>query len=82
MWKRLRGNLTLSAGFAAIGRGQRHAALALGMTPAQALWHIVLPQTLRAILPSLANTRAAKRCDAAILPTSASAAERHTRPAS
>lgn len=137
---------TLSAGFAAIGRGQRQAALALGMTPAQALWHIVLPQTLRAMLPSLANTwvslakdtslayivgvvelstaatqvngrhigyaaevfatvallyfaicslielaaalaargitRAAKRHDAAILPTSASAAEHRTRTAS
>ncbi len=47
---------TLSAGFAAIGRGQRQAALALGMTPLQALWHIVLPQTLRAMMPSLANT--------------------------
>lgn len=47
---------TLGAGFAAIGRGQQQAALALGLAPVQALWHIVLPQTLRAMLPSLANT--------------------------
>ncbi|MBB1629373.1 amino acid ABC transporter permease [Cupriavidus sp. UME77] len=43
------------AGFVAIGRGQRNAALALGMTPLQALWQVVLPQTLRAMLPSLGN---------------------------
>jgi len=45
----------MEAGFDAIGRGQRQAALALGMTPPQALWQIVLPQTLRAMLPSLGN---------------------------
>ncbi|WP_420995769.1 amino acid ABC transporter permease [Cupriavidus sp. 30B13] len=45
----------MEAGFAAVGRGQRQAALALGMTPLQALWRIVLPQTLRAMLPSLGN---------------------------
>ncbi|WER49461.1 ABC transporter permease subunit [Cupriavidus sp. WKF15] len=47
---------SLDAGFAAIGKRQQHAALALGFTPLQAMWHIVLPQTLRAMLPSLANT--------------------------
>lgn len=47
---------TVSAGIAAIGDGQRQAALALGMTELQALWHIVLPQCLRAMLPSMGNT--------------------------
>ncbi|WP_454738932.1 amino acid ABC transporter permease [Cupriavidus necator] len=47
---------SLHAGIAAIGAGQRQAALALGMSRAQALWHVVLPQALRAMLPSLANT--------------------------
>ncbi|SDD39682.1 amino acid ABC transporter membrane protein 2, PAAT family [Cupriavidus sp. YR651] len=47
---------TMSAGFAAIGRGQHQAALALGMTPAQSLRLVLLPPTLRAMLPSLANT--------------------------
>ncbi len=45
----------MEAGFDAIGRGQRNAALALGMTPMQALWQVVLPQSLRAMLPSLGN---------------------------
>jgi len=45
----------MAAGFVAIGRSQRNAALALGMTPLQALWQVVLPQTLRAMLPSLGN---------------------------
>ncbi|WP_441634377.1 amino acid ABC transporter permease [Cupriavidus sp. 2MCAB6] len=45
----------MEAGFAAIGQGQRNAALALGMTPLQALWLVVLPRTLRAMLPSLGN---------------------------
>ncbi|MGX6569472.1 amino acid ABC transporter permease [Cupriavidus sp. GA3-3] len=47
---------SLHAGIGAIGAGQRQAALALGMSRTQALWHVVLPQALRAMLPSLANT--------------------------
>lgn len=47
---------TLQAGIAALGPGQRQAALALGMTPARALGSVLLPQALRTMLPSLANT--------------------------
>ena len=43
------------AGFGAIHAGQREAALAVGMTPMGALRDIILPQTWRVTLPSLAN---------------------------
>lgn len=43
------------AGFAAIHRGQREAALAVGMPPLMALRFILLPQTWRVTLPPLAN---------------------------
>jgi polar amino acid transport system permease protein len=47
---------TFRAGINSIRRGQVEAALALGMTRAQALRRIVLPQALRRILPVLAST--------------------------
>jgi ABC-type amino acid transport system permease subunit len=43
------------AGIAAIHRGQREAALAIGMTGAQAMRIIVLPQAIRIIVPPMAN---------------------------
>ncbi|WP_296228933.1 amino acid ABC transporter permease [Ralstonia sp. UBA689] len=46
---------SMEAGLRAVGVGQRNAALALGMQPAQALLTIVLPQAWRIMLPSLAN---------------------------
>ena len=46
---------SMEAGLRAVGTGQRNAALALGMRPAQALLTIVLPQAWRIMLPSLAN---------------------------
>lgn len=46
---------SMEAGLRAVGLGQRNAALALGMRPAQALLTIVLPQAWRIMLPSLAN---------------------------
>uniref|UniRef100_UPI0013594372 amino acid ABC transporter permease n=1 Tax=Geminicoccus flavidas TaxID=2506407 RepID=UPI0013594372 len=39
----------------AIDRGQREAALAIGMTPARAMWVIVLPQAVRIALPPTGN---------------------------
>jgi glutamate/aspartate transport system permease protein len=39
------------AGIAGLPRGQLQAAYALGMTPAQAMRHAVLPQAFRAMLP-------------------------------
>lgn len=38
-----------------IPRGQTEAARALGMTPAQSLWHVLLPQGLRIALPPMTN---------------------------
>jgi len=47
---------TFRAGINSIRRGQVEAAMALGMTRAQALRRVVLPQALRRILPVLAST--------------------------
>lgn len=46
---------SMEAGLRAVGAGQRNAALALGMSPPQALLTVVLPQAWRIMLPSLAN---------------------------
>lgn len=43
------------AGIQAIHKGQREAALAVGMSPMVAFRHIVLPQAFRIILPPLLN---------------------------
>ena len=39
----------------AIPRGQGEAARALGMSPMQTLWHVMLPQALRTALPPMTN---------------------------
>ncbi len=43
------------AGMEAVPRGQLEAALSLGMSRAQALRHVVLPQAVRTVLPPLGN---------------------------
>jgi His/Glu/Gln/Arg/opine family amino acid ABC transporter permease subunit len=43
------------AGIAAVHRGQREAALAIGMTNALAMRSIILPQAVRIIVPPMAN---------------------------
>jgi len=43
------------AGIQAIHKGQREAALAVGMTPMMTFRHIILPQAIRIILPPLLN---------------------------
>lgn len=43
------------SGIEALHRGQREAALSLGMTPAKSMRYIVLPQALRVVLPPVAN---------------------------
>ena len=43
------------AGIQSIHRGQTEAARSLGMTYGQSMWHIILPQALRRILPPLAG---------------------------
>ena len=45
----------LRGAFLAVPPGQREAALACGMRPAQVLWRIVGPQMLRHALPGLSN---------------------------
>jgi polar amino acid transport system permease protein len=43
------------SGIQAIHKGQREAALAVGMTPAMTFRYVILPQALRIILPPLLN---------------------------
>jgi His/Glu/Gln/Arg/opine family amino acid ABC transporter permease subunit len=43
------------AGIGAVSRGQRLAALALGLTPTQTLRYVIYPQALRIVTPSLAS---------------------------
>jgi len=43
------------SGIEALHRGQREAALSLGMTPTKAMAYIILPQATRIVLPPVAN---------------------------
>ena len=43
------------SGIEAIDRGQREAAMSLGLTPFQAMIHVILPQAIRTILPPIGN---------------------------
>ncbi len=43
------------AGLEAVPKGQREAALALGLSERQAFFHVILPQSLRIILPPVLN---------------------------
>ncbi len=43
------------AGIQSIARGQREAAETIGLTPAQTMRYVILPQAIRRILPPLAN---------------------------
>ena len=43
------------AGIQAIPKGQMEAALALGLSRSQAIWLIVMPQTVKIILPAIGN---------------------------
>jgi polar amino acid transport system permease protein len=47
---------TFRAGINSIRKGQREAALCLGMSEAQAMWKVVMPQAVKRILPILAST--------------------------
>ncbi|MEE8835749.1 MAG: amino acid ABC transporter permease [Eubacteriales bacterium] len=38
-----------------IDPGQREAGLSLGLSPAQTMWHVIIPQAFRSMLPSLFN---------------------------
>ncbi len=43
------------AGIQAIPKGQSEAARSLGMTPAQSMYHVILPQAVKTILPPVGN---------------------------
>lgn len=43
------------SGIQAVGRGQREAAASLGLNSAQTFVHVVLPQAVRIVLPSIGN---------------------------
>lgn len=45
----------LRAGIEALHKGQREAALSVGMTPYKAYRHIVIPQALRIVMPPMLN---------------------------
>ena len=43
------------AGILSVSKGQKEAALSTGMTEAQGMWRIVLPQAMRVIIPPTGN---------------------------
>jgi polar amino acid transport system permease protein len=42
-------------GVSAVDRGQREACKAIGMSDFRMMWHVVMPQAVRIIIPPLAN---------------------------
>jgi polar amino acid transport system permease protein len=55
------------AGLSSVGKGQREAAMALGMTPLQTMKRIVLPQALRFAIPPIGNDFIAMTKDSALV---------------
>ncbi|MDD2921748.1 MAG: amino acid ABC transporter permease [Anaerolineales bacterium] len=55
------------AGLASVGKGQREAAIALGMTPTQTMRRVVLPQALRFAIPPVGNEFIAMTKDSALV---------------
>jgi polar amino acid transport system permease protein len=55
------------AGLSSVGKGQREAALALGMTPGQTMQRVVLPQALRFAIPPMGNEFIAMTKDSALI---------------
>ncbi len=55
------------AGLSSVGKGQREAALALGMTPQQVMRRIVIPQALRFAIPPMGNEFIAMTKDSALV---------------
>lgn len=55
------------AGLSSVSKGQREAALALGMTPMQVMRRIVLPQALRFAIPPMGNEFIAMTKDSALV---------------
>ena len=57
------------AGIDSVHASQRSAALAIGLTEAQALRHVVLPQAVRRVVPPLLNDFVALQKDVALVST-------------
>ncbi|AFV12401.1 glutamine transport system permease protein GlnP [Thermacetogenium phaeum DSM 12270] len=55
------------AGIQSIEKGQREAALSLGMTPKQAMRYVILPQAFRRVVPPLGNEFIAMLKDTSLL---------------
>jgi polar amino acid transport system permease protein len=55
------------AGIASVHRGQRDAALAVGLTDGQAMRHVILPQAIRRVAPPLLNDFVALQKDVALV---------------
>jgi ABC-type arginine transport system permease subunit len=55
------------AGLSSVGKGQREAAIALGMTPGQTMQRVVLPQALRFAIPPTGNEFLAMTKDSALV---------------
>jgi polar amino acid transport system permease protein len=55
------------SGIGSIHRGQRDAALAVGLTDAQAMRHVILPQAVRRVAPPLLNDFVALQKDVALI---------------
>ena len=55
------------AALGAVGKGQREAAIALGMTPWQTMKRVVLPQALRFAIPPIGNDFIAMTKDSALI---------------
>ena len=55
------------AGLASVGRGQREAAIAIGMTPWQTMKRIVLPQAMKFAIPPIGNDFIAMTKDSALV---------------
>jgi polar amino acid transport system permease protein len=58
---------TFRAGLSSVGKGQREAAFALGMTQGQMMRRIVLPQALRFAIPPMGNDFIAMTKDSALV---------------
>ena len=58
---------TFRAGISSVGKGQREAAIALGMTPGQVMRRIIMPQALRFAIPPMGNDFIAMTKDSAMV---------------
>lgn len=58
---------TFRAGLSSVGKGQREAAMALGMTPTQTMRRVILPQALRFAIPPMGNDFISMTKDSALV---------------